>query len=726
MDYYAHSVENADKSRWQPLRDHLLAVAEQARAFASAFDAPDFGWVAGILHDVGKATREFQLRLEDPRLRVDHSSAGARIAAQRYGALGRIIAYTIAGHHGGVPDGGDEAAEGSLAYRISSKEVPDCSAYASQLELPPQLPRLSVMPQPGRPGFSVAFFTRMLFSCLVDADFLDTERFIDAAKPVARAGAPKIAALEARLERYLQQKTANAPATHVNRMRAQVLQDCLAAAQHEPGLFTLTVPTGGGKTLSSLAFALRHAVLHGLERVIYVIPFTSIIEQNAGVFREAVGVDAVLEHHSNVIRRDDGENPELTRRLELAEENWDMPLVVTTNVQFFESLFSNRSSRCRKLHNMVRTVIILDEAQMLPVELLEPCVAALVELVRNYGATVVLCSATQPALDGLFPKGVSPQEITRDPVALYNALKRVAVCNKGKLCNDEVAAEVLRHRQALCIVNTRAHARQLFEQLGNNEGHYHLSAAMCPVHRARQLEEIRARLLDDKPCRVISTQLIEAGVDVDFPVVMRAIAGIDSIAQAAGRCNREGKRKRGDVYVFWPAGGEGMAHIWFKRTASVAAPIVEEWDDPLALEAVERYFRDLYFYEAARLDAYGIMEKLEMGAKSLNFPFEEVERLFRVIGEDTLGIVIPFNDECRGLLAQARAAGISRTLARRLQPYMVSVRVWEYEQLREAAALEDVAGLAVLRDMRLYDARYGLDLSDYADNKERGDECWIV
>lgn len=723
MDYYAHSLENADKSRWQPLKDHLVAVAEQARSFASTFGAAEFGWAAGSLHDAGKATREFQLRLEDPRLRVDHSSAGARIAAARYGPLGRIIAYVVAGHHSGIPDGGDKAAEGSLAYRLSTKEVPDCSAYASKLELPPQLPRLTIRPQPDHPGFSVAFFTRMVFSCLVDADFLDTERFMDSRKSMMRAGAPDIVALQARLGRYLRQKTANAPSTHVNRMRAQVLQDCLAAAQNKPGLFTLTVPTGGGKTLSSFAFALSHAALYGLERVIYVIPFTSIIEQNAAVFREAVGADAVLEHHSNVIRHEEDETSELTRRLELAEENWDMPLVVTTNVQFFESLFSNKSSRCRKLHNVAKSVIILDEAQMLPVELLEPCVGALTELVRNYGATVVLCSATQPALDGLFPKGINAKEIVQDPVALYDALKRVVVSNRGKLRNDELVVEVLRHRQALCIVNTRAHARELFERLGGDEGHYHLSAAMCPVHRAQRLGEIRERLRSDKPCRVISTQLVEAGVDVDFPVVIRAIAGIDSIAQAAGRCNREGLRDRGDVLVFWPAGGEGMGHVWFKRTASIAAPIVEGWYDPLALEAVERYFRDLYFYEGARLDARGIMERLEAGAKSLNFPFEEVARLFRVIGEDTFSIVIPFDDECKRLLAQAKSNGIDRTLARRIQPYTVSVHVWEYKQLCDSGALENVAGLEMLRDVSLYDSRYGLNVIG---SKERGDECWIV
>ncbi|MCR4402504.1 MAG: CRISPR-associated helicase Cas3' [Firmicutes bacterium] len=723
MDYYAHSLETADKACWQPLKDHLIAVADQARSFASSFGAGELGWAAGILHDVGKASKDFQLRLEDPRLRVDHSSAGARIAAEEYGPLGLVIAYAVAGHHGGIPDGGNKAAEGSLIHRLTTKDVPDCSDYARKLGVPPPPPRLTIRPQPGHPGFGVAFFIRMLFSCLVDADFLDTERFMDPVRHKMRPRSPKVTELHCRLERYLRQKTAGAPDTRVNRIRAEVLQACIAAAQSEPGLFTLTVPTGGGKTLSSLAFALRHAVMHGLDRVIYVIPFTSIIEQNAAVFREAVGADAVLEHHSNVVRHQEGEDSGLVRRLELAEENWDMPLVVTTNVQFFESLFSNRSSRCRKLHNVAKSVVILDEAQMLPVELLQPCVAALAELVTNYRATVLLCSATQPALGGLLPADIKVKEIVPDPSSLYNALKRVVVSNGGKLENDEVAAEILSRKQALCIVNTRAHARRLFERLGENDGHYHLSAAMCPVHRAQRLGEIRERLRSAMPCRVISTQLVEAGVDLDFPVVMRAMAGIDSIAQAAGRCNREGLRDRGEVIVFWPAGGEGMRHVWFKRTAAIAARIVEASNDPLALEAVERYFQDLYFYEGARLDEREIMQRLEAGAKSLNFPFDEIARLFRVIAEDTFSISIPFDDECKRAIAQARAEGIDRALARRIQPYTVSIQVWEYKQLWDSGALENIGGVDVLRDMSFYDSRYGLHVPA---PKERGDACWIV
>jgi CRISPR-associated endonuclease/helicase Cas3 len=732
MEYWAHSVEGTDKTSWQPLKEHLLQVAERTRTFGAGFGAGDIAWLAGICHDLGKYSREFQRRLEDARIRVDHSTAGATVAACKYGPFGRLVAYAIAGHHGGLPDGGNDQEEGSLEYRLSRRDLCDFSAYTAEIELPNTISSPPLSPTTRTGGFSAAFFARMLFSCLVDADFLDTERFLEPRKSQYRDGGESLSALEERLSRHLRELTASAPPTLVNRKRAEVLEDCLAAAEKAQGLFSLTVPTGGGKTLSSLAFALKHARFHGLERIIYVIPFTSIIDQNAKVFRRALGPDPVLEHHSNVIHWKEGEDGRLATRIELAEENWDMPLVVTTNVQFFESLFSNRPSRCRKLHNVAGSVVILDEAQMLPLEYLEPCITALYELVANYRATVVLCSATQPALDGLFPNGVRPHEIVRNPSELYEALKRVEVNNCGSLDNEKITAKLRSEEQILCIVNTRAHAREIFEELGPADGHYHLSAAMCPIHRTEKLDEIRARLRDGEICRVVSTQLIEAGVDVDFPVVMRAVAGIDSIAQAAGRCNREGKLDRGRVVVFKPAGGEGMSHVWFRRTASIAATILETSQDPLDLSSVECYFKDLYFYEGkdhcttdhgSGLDAYGIMRKIEIEAHRLNFPFREVADLFKIIGDDTVGVIIPFDCNCKRLIDDVRTNGISRDLGRQLQPYSVSVRFWEYRLLLEAGALEQIGGLDVLRDTNLYDNSYGLVLPV---DDGKGGGSWIV
>lgn len=734
MTYWGHSSASADKCSWQPLEDHLHAVAETAKNFGAAFGADEAAWLAGICHDLGKYSKEFQERLEDSRIRVDHTTAGATVAASEYGLIGRLIAYAIAGHHGGIPNGSNDPDRTSLEDRLRRKDLCDFSAYTGEIELPSQAPRLPVSPSDGQDslGFTACFFTRMLYSCLVDADFLDTEQFLEPVKARLRGGAEALPVLEQSLMEHLEKMRVSAPPTFVNRKRAEVLEDCLVAAEQTPGLFSLTVPTGGGKTLSSLAFALKHARLHGLGRVIYVIPFTSIIDQNAKVFRDAVGADAVLEHHSNVVRPIEDPDEGSASRIELAEENWDMPLVVTTNVQFFESLFSNKPSRCRKLHSIAKSVVILDEAQMLPLELLKPCVAAMAELVTNYGATLVLCSATQPALGSLFPPAVQPREIVRDASGLYRALKRVEVTNKGLAGDEEIAADLLAQKQVLCVVNTRAHARYLFESLGEDEGHYHLSAAMCPVHRAKRLDDIRTRLTGGETCRVVSTQLIEAGVDVDFPVVVRAIAGIDSIAQAAGRCNREGKAKKGKVVVFTPEGKQGMSHVWFRRTASIAAAILERQADPLDLVSVEQYFRDLYFYEGQRdgspgqpsqLDAKGIMQRIKVEAGQLNFPFRDVSEMFKVIGDDTVGLVVPYDCECKRLLAEVRAAGISRRRARRLQPYSVSVRFWEYRQLLENGAVEEIDGLAALRDMRLYDQDYGLALRS---ETAKGSDAWIV
>ena len=731
MNYWAHSSESADKTTWQPLRDHLLGVADAAKGFGAVFGAGQIAWIAGLCHDLGKYSSEFQRRLEDSRVHVDHSSGGAALAFEKYGPVGRLIAYAVAGHHGGMPDGGN-ADESSLLWRVTWKGLPDFSAYVDEIELPEGVARLALSRESCWPGFTASFFVRMLFSCLVDADFLDTEQFLQPAKSQRRGELANLVPLEDSLARYLQSKMASAPATLVNHKRAEVLEDCLAAAERGPGVFTLTVPTGGGKTLSSLAFALKHARLNGLKRVIYVIPFTSIIEQNARVFRDAVGEDAVLEHHSNVIASRERLEDSIRGPIELAEENWDIPLTVTTNVQFFDSLFSNRPSRCRKLHNVAESVVILDEAQMLPVGILWPSIAAISELARNYRTTVVVCSATQPALEGLFPKGLSSSEISRNPSDLYASLRRVQTRNLGVVTNEEIATRLLQHEQALCIVNTRRHARQLFDLLGKADGHYHLSAAMCPVHRAARLAEVRARLAEGRICRVVSTQLIEAGVDVDFPVVMRAVAGIDSIAQAAGRCNREGRLERGEVLVFTPAGGEGMSHAWFGRTAAIASTILEREGDPLGLEAVHRYFQDLYFYEGmpsdsgngpSGLDTNGIMQRLEIVSKSLEFPFREVADLFKVIGDDTVGVVVPYDAECRRLLAEVRAVGISRHRGRRLQPYTVSLRLWEYRALEEAGLLEEADGIAALRDMRAYDDDYGLLPSI---GEEKGSESWIV
>jgi CRISPR-associated endonuclease/helicase Cas3 len=637
-------------------------------------------------------------------------TAGAIEAGKRFQAFAPPLQFVVAGHHAGLANGGEEEhnQRSPLRDRLTAA-VPDYSAYAGDIELPADLapPRLARHTGAGgrsnRAGFQAAFFTRMLFSCLVDADYLDTEAFYDRVegRPTQRTAPPPLADLKAKVDAYLTDLAAKADDTLVNRERAMILAACREAAAERPGLFTLTVPTGGGKTLASLALALEHALAHGLERVIYVIPYTSIIEQNAAVFREALGAEAVLEHHSAFI--DDPKTaPEAQNKLRLAMENWDAAVVVTTAVQFFESLFADRPARCRKLHNIARSVVILDEAQTLPLPLLRPCVAALDELARNYGASIVLCTATQPALIEADDEATSfkggfrdVREIAPEPKRLYQTFKRVTVTRLNELDDGALAARLRERDQALCIVNTRAHARELYELLAGTDGHYHLSALMCPKHRSEQLEKIKVRLDPKAPrrCVVVSTSLVEAGVDVDFPVVYRAEAGLDQIAQTAGRCNREGRLSQGRVFVFHPAERRLLGEQ--NRRATAASGVFRRHDDPLALDAIEDFFREVYWSESAGtddgLDRRQIILRLQERKGDLLFPFETIARDFRLIEDGMLPILIPFDAEARRLLKDLQTTERVGEVARRLQPYVVQVPPGQFARLCAAGVVQPVA-----------------------------------
>jgi len=515
----------------------------------------------------------------------------------------------------------------------------------------------------------------------------------------------------------LGERNKNNPST-INRARQAILDRCLDMAASPPGLFTLTVPTGGGKTYSSLAFGLKHAKTHGKDRVIYVIPLTTISEQNAAVFRDALGEDTVLEHHSNFEYPEgsfrDWDKKEKTHRL--ATENWDMPVVVTTTVQFFESLYANKGSRCRKLHNMANSVIVLDEAQTLPLEYMLPCLWALTELVLNYGATVVFCTATQPMVKHLIPGSVEPIEIMKDPLELQKIFKRVSVRYGAEMRDDELADAMAAETQVLTIVNTRRHARLLFDKLLERtaEGVYHLSARMCPAHRKEVLVEIRQALAEGRSCRVVSTQLIEAGVDVDFPCVYRSAAGIDSIAQAAGRCNREGKRENGRVTVFEPEEPHGMPKkgrfgLVAGLTRSTARHIEQFDHDLLSLGAIEDFFRQLMDVERDNLDVEGIVKMIKDGGKELAFPFAEIADKFQMIDSPTVSVVIPYDEKAAILMEEARHHKYPTSLARRLQPYTVQVYRYELDALEKENVVEQIGEVfKFITDGEFYDQRFGL------------------
>lgn len=710
-EFYAHSTDSPDKSDWQPLAEHLEGVARLAEEFAAVFGAGGWGRFAGLSHDAGKATSAFQKRLEGKPERVDHSTFGARLARDNAGQLGLLLSYIVAGHHGGLADGGEQETE--LHYRLKHGKVPEDAKLLSEIGLSCNL-ALPFKLTNDRAGFSLSLFTRMVFSCLVDADFLDTEAFCTPEKAQVRPISAKIdllTELQRDLGRCLSEKARNAADTPMNRLRQKVLSQCRDKAKLPRQFFSLTVPTGGGKTFSSLAFALDHAVAHGMRRVIYAIPFTSIIEQNAKVIEQALGRERVLEHHCNYKDRDESEEVAYERRRGLASKNWDAPVVVTTNVQFFESLFSNKSSRCRKLHNIARSVIVLDEAQAIPTEYLEPCLAVLRELVEHYGCTVVLCTATQPALDDqsslrMALPGVT--EIIDDPLQLYKDLSRTEVEFIGKLSDAHLVERLQAEPQVLCILSTKPQTRVVFEQLRGGEGIFHLSTNMYPEHRRRVLDEIRFCLKEKKPCRVVSTTLVEAGVDLDFPVVYRAMAGLDSVAQAAGRCNREGTMEsKGKVFVFDTEKLPSMP--WLKRCISRATEALRTLPgaDPLGLEAMRRYFELLY--DVQELDKKQILPRLNNLTRELYFPFREVAKDFRFIEDESIGVIVPIEPEAEKLVQELRCTKFPRTILRKLQQYSVAVRTRELAVLDAAGAMEMVREVfPVLSNLSVYKRDVGL------------------
>ena len=483
------------------------------------------------------------------------------------------------------------------------------------------------------------------------------------------------------------------------------------------GIYTLTVPTGGGKTIASLAFALRHAVAHGMKRVIYVIPYTSIIEQNAEVFRNILGGGNVLEHHSGVeFDLSDGASPEEIRRA-LASENWDMPVVVTTAARFFDSLYANRSSKCRKLHNLANSVIIFDEAQMLPLCHLRPCVAAMASLAEHVGSTLVLCTATQPSLGDLL-RTYAPEhtvtELCPQTEEVYDRFRRVTFRQAGILEDDALAERLSDHKQVLCVVNSRKAAQRIFDRLPQ-EGSFHLSTLMIPAQRQTILEEIRRRLKDGEPCRVVSTSLIEAGVDVDFPAVYRELAGLDSILQAAGRCNREGQRPTGESIVTIFERTE-LPPLLFRTAVGATRYALEGGRDPAAQETMQRYFCELRALSGETLDKYGVVKAFETGISGCTLPFRTVAERFHFIDENTRTVYVPVG-EGAVLVERLKAGEYSKELYRALGRCAVSVYDQHFKALYAAGALltaRDVPALdedsAILADLMLYDERTGLTL----------------
>lgn len=625
------------------------------------------------------------------------------------------MACCVVGHHGGLPDFGspktDYAGTPTCVGRIKKGQQGGIPPYHFHGTLPPPGKK-----PPISDSYTLSMWIRMLYSCLVDADYLDTEAFM-ADTPPERGGYDPLPVLLDKLYAHIQPWFPGS--TELNRNRCAILSQCLEKASQSRGVYSLTVPTGGGKTVSSLAFALKHAVENGMNRVIYVIPYTSIIEQNAAVFREILGENNVVEHHSGIRFDDDDEMNRHNRFQRLASENWDAPVIVTTAVQFFESLYSNRPSQCRKLHNIANSVVIFDEAQMLPTCHLLPCVGAMAGLAAHFRSSILLCTATQPVLADLFHTfyPMQPiQELCPEVSENFRKFRRVTYRDGGILSDETLVEKLCQQGQVLCIVNTRKAAQKIHALLPA-AGRFHLSTLLYPQHRKSILDQIRERLAAGLPCRVVSTSLIEAGVDVDFPAVYRELAGLDSIAQAAGRCNREGKRSATESIVTYFR-SENPVPILQKTNIGAALEALKGDRNPGDPETMNRYFTSLRSLIGAQMDKSGAVKALREGLQGCMLPFETVSKNFHLIDQETYTVYIPLG-EGAALCKALQAGKASREDYRKAGQFSVSIYAEHYQALLRARDIQPLTdNSAVLCNLSLYDSEMGLSMTADAGKAE--------
>ena len=680
---------------------HAAAVARMAGDFAEAFGSGPLARWLGWWHDAGKVAPDVQayLRGETGAARgPDHSSAGMLAA---WDAL-QPLAFNVAGHHGGLMDS-PRLRDREAAKRAEAR-VAEALATAQPIlrDLAPEA-RSADVPSFVRGPLAAELWVRMLHSALVDADCLDTERWFEAEKHALRERDHDLAPLWDAL-RTAQGALIADSCGDVNAARAEVYRACVDAAELPPGVFRLTVPTGGGKTRSAMAFALRHALAHDLRRVIVALPYTSIIEQNADVCRALfrANPEAVLEHHSAAATRETpgrADGAELRDRL--AAENWDAPIVVTTTVQLLESLFANKNSRLRKLHRVARSVVILDEVQTLPGRLLAPTLDMLRTLAESYGVTVLLCTATPPALaqrEGF--AGIGPvRDIIRTPEALFRRLKRVEVTvAPEKWTWTRASGEMRSAHQALAVLNTKKDALALLAEMEGAEGVFHLSTLLCGAHRRAALAEVRRRLGAGEPCRLVATQVIEAGVDVDFPLVLRARGPLDRVIQAAGRCNREGTMEGfGRVVVFdpeegtMPPGEYATATGHFDQVVRKASG-APDFDDPALVEA---YFALLY--QDLDLDENKIQPGPGYKGTRSQMLYEQTAEAYRLIDDDAVPVVVDYDGPPEAVQAREDALDrvrhtgrASRRDFRALQPFVVSLRKWAHENAEQRKLCHEI------------------------------------
>ncbi len=708
MNFFISHIYQSPNGEWimQSNDEHQKGVAKLAKSFANDFDLDPWGEVLGMLHDKGKEKKAFQEHIMkssgyQPQLIIsgnkDHAIVGALIAKELYPQYHILIDNILMGHHRGLYDM-DEC----LA-KLNAEKIPD-DISIPKVDIALNVPHING-------NKDVHHLIRMLYSCLVDADYLDTESFMKPEQSCLRQRKWDMKELLSILEQHLADLSASAPKTKVNEIRQYVQQECIKASHHSAGFYSLTVPTGGGKTLASVLWSLHHAVHNNLSHIIIAIPYTSIIEQTAQTLKNIFGEDKVLEHHSN-FDYEQIKDPKARMGMKLATENWDYPIIVTTNVQFFESLFSNKPSQCRKIHNVARSVIILDEVQTLPMEFMRPIVDTLGTLHHLFRSSILFTTASQPVLSGLisganytanFKALPHVNEIIPHEAQLHDRLRRVRLeFNKTRRTAVDIASSIAQHDRVLCIVNTRKDAKAIFEALPSDAVNIHLSRMMCPAHIKQSLQEVKKLLKADATTRVrvVATQLIEAGVDVDFPVVYRQEAGLDSILQAAGRCNREGKLAVATTHVF--ALDHPLPSGYIAKSNNARCNMVGDYDW-FSQEAMTEYFRQLH----SQYDNFDQCDVVRLLYNSQP-QFETCAKEFRLIDDKTYPVIINY-EKSQVLVESLRSNGPSYRLMRQLAQYSVNVRQRELQQLMQMGAIEEILeGVYYASNQAFYSKEVGL------------------
>lgn len=722
MQYIAHKT---DDGREQTIAEHLMGTAKLSKGFALDFCA-ELACYIGVLHDIGKYSEAFQARIRGKNIEVEHSASGAQEAGMVFTdkLFKYLVQYCIAGHHTGLPDGGTPAdlPDTPTLFGRMRRKVEDYAAYKA--EITPSLVNCQGLMECLSPAIAAknvkeavetyAFLTKYLFSCLTDADFIDTERFCSPQNERGITGDFEMA-----LSLLNKELSAFTQDTAVRRARAQLQRQAAENSKAAKEINILDMPTGSGKTLCSIKIALERAVAENKRHIIYVIPFTSILEQTADKLQEVFGsVLPVLQHHSNYsFEAEEIEDATMAQKLRRSCENWDAPLIVTTSVQFFQSLYHYKGSRLRKLHNLSDAIIIFDEIHLIPIEHLQPCFRAIGYITKWLNSKAIFLSATMPDYTSLFSQFLPQNQICEliSDKACFSDFKNCQYNDLGKTDFEQVVQRALEFDSSLIIVNSRKSAKLVYGMLCEKlTKKYHLSSYMTPEHRSRVIAQIKECLKNGEKLVVVSTSLVEAGVDFDFKAVFRQLAGLDSILQAGGRCNREGDLEKGSVFIF-ETDEETKGDMQIR--ANITADILKKYSDITSFDCVTDYYNRLFAFNERNIKQNTISEFADNVSFS-SIPFRSYAESFDYIKSDTIGIAINCSDEINGLLEQLKFGGRNTEIIRKLQKYTVSVYSYEFANIQALGIISETGGVFVLQNDKYYSEETGLTIGNVNFDKE--------